>query len=368
MKSVSSERRTIEKSEMSREANAKPIRTLKEDHLLLEYNRELYQSICKEVSGTNPCAKYKKLTKIASGATAKVYKGIEIGTGRKVAIKIMNIWPCAVGELMKERLYREITILKRCSHKNIIEYLDSYLFGSELWIIMEYVHGKPLRDIILRQRLTREEIAVVCHGVLSALQYLGHNGIIHFDIKCENILVGNDGKVTLMDFGFSALQDIKLKKMNGTPSHMAPETIKSSEYDCKVDIWSLGISVIEMLTGEPPYANETIQKVFSLIRANGKPPMPTDKLDPELRNFLDQCLQVDKNVRATADDLLKHRFLLHAGCDAKDSSVMAKLIVDAMREQKLPSQKCEKLVDVMQKEVRYLEHSERNIQSPCVIL
>ena len=101
---------------------------------------------------------------------------------------------------------------------------------------MEYVCGKTLRDIILRQRLTQEEIAVVCHGVLSALQYLYHNGIIHFDVKCENILVGNDGKVTLMDFGYSALKDTELKKMNGTPSHTAPEIIKSSEYDCKVDI------------------------------------------------------------------------------------------------------------------------------------
>ena len=90
--------------------------------------------------------------------------------------------------------------------------------------------------------------------------------------------MGNDGKVTLMDFEYSALKDTE---MNGTPSHMAPEIIKSSEHDCKVDIWSLGISVIEMLTGNPAYANETIRKVFSLICANGKPPMPTDKLDPE---------------------------------------------------------------------------------------
>ena len=90
-----------------------------------------------------------------------------------------------------------------------------------------------------------------------------------------------------------------------------------------------------MLTGNPPYANETIRKVFSLIRANGKPPMPTDKLDPELRNFLDQCLQVDRNVRATADDLLKHRFLLHAGCEDKDNSVMVALIVDSMHKQKI---------------------------------
>ena len=125
------ERETSEESKMSQETNAEPIRSLKEDHLFLQYNRELYQRICKEVSATKPCAKYKKLTKIASGATAKVYKGIEVGTGRKVAIKIMNIWPCAVGELMKDRLYREITILKRCSHKNIIEYLDSYIFGNE---------------------------------------------------------------------------------------------------------------------------------------------------------------------------------------------------------------------------------------------
>ena len=284
---------------------------------------------------------------------------IEITTGRKVAIKIMNIWPCAVGELMKDRLYREITILKRCSHKNIIEYLDSYIFGNELWIVMEYVRGRTLRDIILRQRLSIKEIAVVCRGVLSALQYLYHNGIIHFDVKCENILVGNDGKVTLMDFGYSALKGTELKRMNGTPSHTAPEIIKSSEYDCKVDIWSLGISIIEMLTGNPPYANETIRKVFSLIRANGKPPMPTDKLDPELKIFLDQCLQVDRNVRATADELLKHTFLLHAGCDDKDNSVMIRLIVDSMCKQKLASQKCEILVDIMQKEVK---DTERNVQ------
>ena len=158
--------------------------------------------------------------------------------------------------------------------------------------------------------------------------------------------------------------------MVGTAWFLAPEVIKRSRYDFKVDIWSLGISVIEMLTGDLPYGNESEQKTLSLILANGKPRIPNeDELDPALKDFLDQCLVVDRNGRATADDLLKHRFLLHTDCDHTNSSVISKLILDAKQKQKLSSRKRrEKFMKTLENEVNYLEKSERSTECTCVIM
>ena len=119
----------IWKTEQQLKKATSNIRTMKEYHWLFRYNRELYQKICEVISGTNPSAKYKKLTKIGFGGTAEVYKGVEIDTGRTVAIKIMNISPSEAVKRASNQFYSEVTILKMCSHQNIIQYLDSYLFG-----------------------------------------------------------------------------------------------------------------------------------------------------------------------------------------------------------------------------------------------
>ncbi|TVY81676.1 Serine/threonine-protein kinase MST20 [Lachnellula suecica] len=264
------------------------------------------KQICTE---GDPREIYKELTKIGQGASGGVYTGYERGTNRLVAIKQMNLEQ----QPKKDLIINEILVMKDSSHPNIVNFIDSFLVTGELWVIMEYMEGGSLTDVVTFNIMSEGQIASVCRETLKGLQHLHSKGVIHRDIKSDNILLSLDGNIKLTDFGFCAqINEAHNKRttMVGTPYWMAPEVVTRKEYGRKVDIWSLGIMAIEMIEGEPPYLTESPLRALYLIATNGTPAIKDEQaLTPVFKDFLYFALKVDPEKRASAHDLLRHDFM-----------------------------------------------------------
>ncbi|KAI0912028.1 hypothetical protein F4823DRAFT_560429 [Ustulina deusta] len=262
--------------------------------------------ICSE---GDPREIYRGFTKIGQGASGGVYTGHERGSNRLVAIKQMNLEQ----QPKKDLIINEILVMKDSIHPNIVNFIDSYLCGGELWVIMEYMEGGSLTDVVTFNIMTEGQIASVCRETLKGLQHLHSKGVIHRDIKSDNILLSLEGSIKLTDFGFCAqINEAHNKRttMVGTPYWMAPEVVTRKEYGRKVDIWSLGIMAIEMIEGEPPYLTESPLRALWLIATNGTPQIKEEHtLSPVFRDFLYFALKVDPEKRASAHDLLRHDFM-----------------------------------------------------------
>ncbi|KAI8928301.1 kinase-like domain-containing protein [Entophlyctis helioformis] len=264
------------------------------------------QAIC---NPADPTKLYRNLIKIGQGASGGVYTAKRVDGGHAVAIKQMNLEE----QPKKDLIINEILVMKAAQHKNIVNYIDGFLYKSDLWVVMEYMEGGSLTDSVTASFMTEEQIATVCREVLEGLSHLHSRGVIHRDIKSDNILMGLDGQIKLTDFGFCAqLNDDQAKRttMVGTPYWMAPEVVTRKAYGPKVDVWSLGIMAIEMLEGEPPYLNENPLRALYLIATNGTPRLQDPgSIGREFADFLDKALQVDVERRWSTDELLAHSFV-----------------------------------------------------------
>ncbi|XP_037534279.1 serine/threonine-protein kinase PAK 4 [Nematolebias whitei] len=251
--------------------------------------------------------------KIGEGSTGIVCIATMKTNGKLVAVKKMDLRK----QQRRELLFNEVVIMRDYHHDNVVEMYKSYLVGDELWVVMEFLEGGALTDIVTHTRMNEEQIATVCLSVLKALSVLHAKGVIHRDIKSDSILLTHDGRVKLSDFGFCAQVSKEVprrKSLVGTPYWMAPELISRLPYGPEVDIWSLGIMVIEMVDGEPPYFNEPPLKAMKMIRDNLPPKLKNlHKVSPVLKGFLDRMLVREPGQRATANELLKHPFLQKAG-------------------------------------------------------
>ncbi|KAJ2722160.1 Protein kinase [Coemansia sp. Benny D115] len=264
------------------------------------------------VSRDDPKVLYSKVKKIGQGASGNVYMARSIRSGELVAIKQMDLEK----QPKKDLIINEILVMRESKHKNIVNFIDSFLHRGDLWVVMEYMEGGSLTDVVTNNLMTEGQIATVCRETLEGLEHLHSKGVIHRDIKSDNVLLSMNGDIKLTDFGFCAQLTESMAKrttMVGTPYWMSPEVVMRKEYGPKVDVWSLGIMAIEMVEGEPPYLNENPLRALYLIATTGTPKIQNpESLSPVFRDFLDQALEVSAEKRPNATELLRHPFLQKA--------------------------------------------------------
>jgi len=252
--------------------------------------------------------------KMGEGSYGSVYRATNRKTNETVAIKIVEL-----SDTEYDEIKQEINIMKQIQkHPNIAHYYGSFLFDESIWIVMEYCEGGSAFDLYahFNAPFTEPEIAYICRCVLQALIYLHLQRKIHRDIKGANILLTNTGEVKLIDFGVSACLSTTLSKRHsvvGTPYWMAPELISKGNYDDKVDIWSLGITAIELGDTDPPYSNLQPLNVLFKIPSSSPPTLSQkEKWSDTINNFIACCVVVDPEQRQTAEQLLQHPFVKDA--------------------------------------------------------
>ncbi|EPY22610.1 protein kinase-like protein [Strigomonas culicis] len=266
---------------------------------------------------------------LGKGSYGTVYLGI-LSSGRLVAVKYVNVLNENLEVL--ESVKAEVDVLKQLSHPNIIRYYGAHMMGDTMLVFMEFAVGGSLTSILRKfSELTEAVMQLYTYQILRGLQYLHYKGVVHRDIKGENILIDGLGVAKLADFGCSKSlanvangSHVGCGTLVGSPFWMAPEVIRSEAYGTKADIWSVGCTVVEMLNrGEPPWREEfdnVYSAMFYVGSTNDIPQIPEETSDV-CRDFLYHCFERDVAKRATADELLRHPWLAAVAASRGNDSV-----------------------------------------------
>ncbi|XP_041975076.1 serine/threonine-protein kinase 3 isoform X2 [Aricia agestis] len=265
------------------------------------------------------------ICKLGEGSYGSVYKALHKESGQVLAIKQVPV------DTDLQEIIKEISIMQQCDSPYVVKYYGSYFKNTDLWIVMEYCGAGSVSDIMrLRKKtLSEDEIATILCDTLKGLEYLHRRRKIHRDIKAGNILLNTEGHAKLADFGVAGQLTDTMAKRNtviGTPFWMAPEVIQEIGYDCVADVWSLGITALEMAEGKPPYGD--IHPMRAIFMIPTKPPpsfREPDQWSPEFIDFVSQCLVKNPEERATAEYLLTHEFI----GNAKQPSILSTMIAEA---------------------------------------
>ena len=268
-----------------------------------------------EVRHENPSDLFQIGNLIGRGRSSTVYRATMRAGGQAVAIKMVEMNGL---ESVLRDLQHEISILESTSHPNIVKYFGAYSESNTLWIVMEYCEGGTVENVFktLNRGLSEDECACVAQSVLRGLAYLHALPVLHRDVKCSNMLITRNGEIRLSDFGVSTELVSKLSQRNsfrGSISWMAPEVLREQPYDGRADVWSLGISLVEMAECSPPHI--TMHPMYSVMldREVSRPGLSqTAKWSPEFIDFVSACLQPSQEQRPTAETLLSHPWLHRA--------------------------------------------------------
>ncbi|XP_072936056.1 serine/threonine-protein kinase mig-15 isoform X7 [Epargyreus clarus] len=270
----------------------------------------------------DPAGIFELIEVVGNGTYGQVYKGRHTKTGQLAAIKVMD-----VTQDEEEEIKLEINVLKKYSnHRNIATYYGAFIKKSppgkddQLWLVMEYCGAGSVTDLVKStkgQSLKEEWISYICREILRGLSYLHSNKVIHRDIKGQNVLLTDNAEVKLVDFGVSAQLDRTIGRRNtfiGTPYWMAPEVIACDEnpeatYDNRSDLWSLGITALEMAESQPPLCDLHPMRALFLIPRNPPPRLKSKKWAKKFHGFIETVLVKDYHLRPYTDQLLKHSFI-----------------------------------------------------------
>eukprot|EP00054_Salpingoeca_dolichothecata_P025619 m.180385 g.180385 ORF g.180385 m.180385 type:complete len:469 (-) comp25418_c0_seq3:995-2401(-) len=274
----------------------------------------------------DPTDVFQLLEKLGEGSYGSVHKGLHKATGQIIAIKQVPVDDSELQEIIKE-----ISIMQQCDSPNVVRYYGSYFKSSDLWIVMEFCAAGSVADImrLRKQTMKEQEIATILKYTLKGLEHIHSRRKIHRDIKAGNILLNEKGEAKLADFGVAGQLSDTMAKRNtviGTPFWMAPEVIQEIGYDTVADIWSLGITTIEMAEGKPPYADIHPMRAIFMIPTNPSPVLREKNPDwsNDIKEFVAQCLQRDPEKRPSATALLHHPFI----AKAKEPAISLHEIVD----------------------------------------